>query len=61
MLADPKLQLPRRLKFRIGLMAAQGMCYLHSHDPPVIHRDLKSGNLLCSNDFHVKVTDSPSP
>lgn len=37
--------------------AAQGMNYLHSMEPPIIHRDLKSANLLCDDHFTVKVTD----
>lgn len=34
-----------------------GMCYLHSFKPPIIHRDLKSPNLLVDKDWTVKVCD----
>lgn len=34
----------------------QGMLYLHGHKPqPIIHRDLKSPNLLVTKDWRVKV------
>ena len=38
--------------------AACGMLYLHSRDPPVMHRDLKSPNLLVSKHWNVKVRDA---
>jgi serine/threonine protein kinase len=37
------------------LGAARGMLYLHDSRPPVIHRDLKSPNLLVDDAGRVKV------
>jgi serine/threonine protein kinase len=39
----------------MALDAAKGMNYLHNFDPPVIHRDLKSQNLLVDQGYTVKV------
>eukprot|EP01127_Copromyxa_protea_P005958 TRINITY_DN15780_c0_g1_i1.p1 TRINITY_DN15780_c0_g1~~TRINITY_DN15780_c0_g1_i1.p1 ORF type:complete len:822 (-),score=147.78 TRINITY_DN15780_c0_g1_i1:34-2499(-) len=36
---------------------AEGMAALHNHDPPIIHRDLKSLNLLVTKDWMCKVCD----
>jgi serine/threonine protein kinase len=36
---------------------ARGMNFLHAQDPVVIHRDLKSHNLLVSYDWTTKVCD----
>ena len=40
-----------------ALDAAKGMLYLHAHSPPIIHRDLKSANLLVDKHWRVKVCD----
>jgi len=37
------------------LLQARGMNYLHNCNPPVIHRDLKSSNLLVDKNWTVKV------
>ena len=37
--------------------ACRGMMYLHSCDPPVLHRDLKSANLLLDEGMNVKICD----
>jgi len=39
------------------LDAARGMDYLHNHEPLIIHRDLKSHNLLISDSDSIKVCD----
>lgn len=45
------------LRLQWGLDTARGMAYLHSHDPPMIHRDLKTTNLLVDRGMNVKICD----
>ncbi|KAG5593126.1 hypothetical protein H5410_043640 [Solanum commersonii] len=52
---NPPLDLKRRL--RMALDVARGMCYLHQRNPPIVHRDLKSSNLLVDKSWTVKVGD----
>ncbi|RAW42338.1 hypothetical protein PC110_g1519 [Phytophthora cactorum] len=44
-------------KIRIAYEIAQALTYLHSLSPIVIHRDLKSKNVLLTEDLDAKVTD----
>ena len=50
-------QLDHKRKLRMALDVARGMNYLHSCKPPIIHRDLKSPNLLVEMDLTIKVCD----
>lgn len=43
------------LKFALG--AARGLAYLHGQDPPVLHLDLKSSNILVTSGWEVKLAD----
>jgi len=45
------------LVWHVASGAARGMAYLHSGSPPVLHRDLKSPNLLLDESFTVKICD----
>lgn len=45
------------LRVNIALDTAKGMLYLHSRDPPIIHRDIKSLNILVNKDWKAVVCD----
>ncbi|CAN6278237.1 unnamed protein product [Urochloa humidicola] len=50
------LDWPTRLIVAVG--AAQGLCYMHhSCSPPIIHRDVKTSNILLDSEFRAKVAD----
>ncbi|KAG6418853.1 hypothetical protein SASPL_121059 [Salvia splendens] len=53
--SNQSLDIRRRL--RIALDVARGMNYLHHRNPPIVHRDLKSSNLLVDKSWNVKVGD----
>ncbi|XP_062229408.1 probable receptor-like protein kinase At1g80640 isoform X2 [Phragmites australis] len=46
------------IRMKIALDMARGLEYLHEHcSPPVIHRDLKSSNILLDSEFNAKISD----
>uniref|UniRef100_A0A2P2KLD6 Receptor-like protein kinase 5 n=1 Tax=Rhizophora mucronata TaxID=61149 RepID=A0A2P2KLD6_RHIMU len=50
------LDWPKRLKIAAG--AAQGLCHMHLDCiPSVIHRDVKSSNILLDSEFNAKIAD----
>ncbi|XP_002962883.2 probable serine/threonine-protein kinase SIS8 [Selaginella moellendorffii] len=57
LLHRPHNQLDRRRRLQMALDVAEGMNYLHSCKPVIVHRDLKSPNLLVDRNWVVKVCD----
>ncbi|KAM0829709.1 hypothetical protein ACQ4PT_066712 [Festuca glaucescens] len=53
----PNNQLDEKRRLRMALDVARGMNYLHNCSPVVVHRDLKSPNLLVDKNWVVKVCD----
>ncbi|CAM6083667.1 unnamed protein product [Calypogeia fissa] len=51
-----KLNWNQRQKIAFG--AARGLAYLHAFDPnPIVHRDIKTSNILLSDDFEAQISD----
>lgn len=42
---------------RIGVAACEALAYLHSRKPPILHRDIKLGNIKIGNDSQVFLVD----
>ncbi len=55
LLSTLKIDLYAKVKWMLD--AAHGMLYLSKLKPPIIHRDLKLGNLLVDSAFNVKISD----
>ncbi|CAN1134919.1 Serine/threonine-protein kinase CTR1 [Linum perenne] len=49
--------LDERRRWNMAYDVAKGMNYLHKRNPPIVHRDLKSPNLLVDKKYTVKVCD----
>jgi serine/threonine protein kinase len=57
LLQNEEIHLTKEDRLQFALDTARGMNYLHTLQPPRIHRDLKSANLLLSCTRQVKVAD----
>ncbi|XP_008793254.2 probable serine/threonine-protein kinase SIS8 isoform X2 [Phoenix dactylifera] len=51
------VQLDEKRRLKMALDVAKGMNYLHTSHPTIVHRDLKSPNLLVDKNWVVKVCD----
>ena len=55
LLLDSSIWMNFRVKVKFALEAAQGLLYLHKSNPVILHRDLKSDNLLVTQEWTIKV------
>ena len=50
-------KIPVHIKYSIVHDVSLGLCYLHSHDPPIVHRDLSPNNVLLTVHHVAKISD----
>eukprot|EP00253_Pinus_taeda_P009537 PITA_09537 len=53
----PKGSLPWNSRLNIAIQTAQALAFLHALDPPMIHRDVKSSNILLDENLDIKLAD----
>ncbi|PKI67921.1 hypothetical protein CRG98_011517 [Punica granatum] len=53
----PHCQIDEKRRIKMALDVARGMNCLHTSNPTIVHRDLKSPNLLVDKNWNVKVCD----
>jgi len=52
---EKQQNIPVDVKFSIINDVALGLCYLHSHNPPVVHRDLSPNKILLTSHNVAKI------
>eukprot|EP01083_Nonionella_stella_P241375 842968_1 len=57
LLHNTSIPLSWRIKFKIAIGTAQGLDFLHLCEPPILHRDLKSANILLDRHFDPRLAD----
>ena len=50
-------KIPVHIKYSIVRDVSLGLCYLHNHDPPIVHRDLIPNNVLLTAHHVAKLSD----
>ena len=50
-------KIPVHIKYSIVHDVSLGLCYLHDHDPPIVHRDLSPNNVLLTAHHVAKIRD----
>lgn len=56
-LKDERTTLTWSIAIKILRGVSSALQYLHHYDPPILHRDLKSPNILITSDYGVRLTD----
>ena len=54
---DKHEKIPVHIKYSIVHDVSLGLCYLHNHDPPIVHRDLSPNNVLLTPHHVAKISD----
>ena len=56
-LVKRQLNIPMYVKLSILLDVSRGLWYLHSHNHPIVHRDLSPNNVLLTSNYVAKISD----
>ena len=56
-MVDKHEKIPVHIKFSIVHDVSLGLCHLHNHDPPIVHRDLSPNNVLLTVHHVAKISD----
>ena len=54
---DKHEKIPVHINYSIVHDVSLGLCYLHNHDPPIVHRDLSPNNILLTAHHVAKISD----
>ena len=54
---DTRPNIPLSVKLSILQDVAYGLLYMHTHNPPIIHRDLSANNVLVTKHMTAKIAD----
>ncbi|KAH7405056.1 hypothetical protein KP509_15G055100 [Ceratopteris richardii] len=54
---DMKSTLPWNVRYKVAVGIGEALEYIHNSSPPLIHRDVKSSNILLQSDFTPQLTD----